>query len=69
MPADNEKDLQDVPDEVLQDLTIHFVSTMDEVLRLALVSPLTPASEGEEEELPPGGQQPDENIQPPPLTH
>jgi len=69
IPADNEKDLQDVPDEVLQDLTIHFVSTMDEVLRLALVSPLTPASEGEEEELPPGGQQPDENIQPPPLTH
>ncbi len=69
MPADNEKDLQDVPDEVLQDLTIHFVDTMDEVLRLALVSPLTPASEGEEEELPPGGQQPDENIQPPPLTH
>ena len=69
MPAENEKDLQDVPDEVLQDLTIHFVSTMDEVLRLALVSPLTPASEGEEEELPPGGQQPDENIQPPPLTH
>ena len=48
MPAENEKDLQDVPDEVLQDLTIHFVDTMDEVLRLALVSPLTPASEGDE---------------------
>ena len=69
MPAENEKDLQDVPDEVLQDLGIHFVNTMDEVLRLALVSPLTPASEGEEGELPPGGQQPDKNIQQPPLTH
>ena len=61
MPAENEKDLQDVPDEVLQDLTIHFVDTMDEVLRLALVSPLaSPASDDEEGELPPGGQQPDE---------
>ena len=67
MPADNEKDLQDVPEEVLEELTVHFVDTMDEVLRLALVSPLTPASEGDEGELPPGGQQPDD-IQPP-LTH
>jgi ATP-dependent Lon protease len=67
MPVDNEKDLQEVPEEVLQDLTIHFVDTMDEVLRIALVSPPTDASEGEEGELPPGGQQPDD-IQPP-LTH
>jgi len=67
MPADNEKDLQEVPEEVLQDLTIRFVDTMDEVLRIALVSPPTDASEGEEGELPPGGQQPDD-IQPP-LTH
>ena len=69
MPAENEKDLQDVPDEVLQDLTIHFVDTMDEVLRLALVSPLAPASDDEEGELPPGGQQPDGSVQQPPLTH
>jgi ATP-dependent Lon protease len=67
LPRENEKDLKDVPEEVLEDLTIHFVETMDEVLRIALVSPLTPLSEGEEGELPPGGQQPDE-IQPP-LTH
>ena len=69
MPSENEKDLQDVPDEVLQDLTIHFVDTMDEVLRLALVSPLAPASDDEEGELPPGGQQPDGSVQQPPLTH
>ena len=68
MPAENEKDLKDVPEEVLEDLTIHFVDTMDEVLRIALVSPLTPASEGEEGDLPPAGQKADENIQPP-LTH
>ena len=69
MPEENEKDLQDVPDEVLQDLTIHFVDTMDEVLRLALVSPLAPAPDDEEGELPPGGQPPDESVQQPPLTH
>ena len=69
MPAENEKDLQDVPDEVLKDLTIHFVDTMDEVLRLALVSPLAPAPDDQEGELPPSGQQPDESVQQPPLTH
>jgi ATP-dependent Lon protease len=67
IPAENEKDLKDVPEEVLEDLTIHFVETMDEVLRIALVSPPTPASDGEEGELPVGGQQKDD-IQPP-LTH
>jgi ATP-dependent Lon protease len=67
IPSDNEKDLQDVPEEVLEELTIHFVETMDEVLRIALVSPPAPAAEGEEGELPVGGQQQDD-IQPP-LTH
>ncbi len=68
MPQENEKDLKDVPEEVLEDLTIHFVDDMDEVLRIALVSPLTPLSDGEEGGLPPGGQQPDDSVQPP-LTH
>jgi ATP-dependent Lon protease len=68
MPAENEKDLKDVPEEVLEDLTVHFVDTMDEVLRIALVSPLTPASEDEEGDLPPAGQKADKNVQPP-LTH
>jgi ATP-dependent Lon protease len=67
IPADNEKDLQDVPEEVLEELTIHFVETMDEVLRIAMVSPPAPTAEGEEGELPVGGQQQDD-IQPP-LTH
>ena len=68
MPQENKKDLSDVPEEVLEDLTIHFVADMDEVLRIALVSPLTPLSDGEEGGLPPGGQQPDDSVQPP-LTH
>jgi ATP-dependent Lon protease len=36
MPASNEKDLRDVPDEVKKQITFTFVATMDEVLRLAL---------------------------------
>ena len=40
MPKDNKKDLEDVPKEVLKDLTFKFVSHMDEVLDLALVRPM-----------------------------
>ena len=36
MPHDNEKDLKEVPDEVLRDLEIIFVDHVDEVLPLAL---------------------------------
>src|SRR3954453_5768881 len=39
MPASNEKDLRDVPDEVKKQVTFTFVGTMDEVLRLALMKP------------------------------
>lgn len=37
LPADNRPDLKDMPKNVKDDLTIHFVETMDEVLRLALI--------------------------------
>lgn len=36
MSKDNEKDLADVPEEVLEDLTVHTVDMIDEVLELAL---------------------------------
>ena len=36
MPRDNEKDLKEVPDEVLKDLEIIFVEHVDEVLPHAL---------------------------------
>jgi ATP-dependent Lon protease len=39
MPASNEKDLRDVPDEVKKQVAFTFVATMDEVLRLALMQP------------------------------
>ena len=36
LPADNEKDLDDVPEAVREQLDIRFVATMDEVLAVAL---------------------------------
>jgi len=42
MPKDNEKDLADIPKNVLDGLSVHLVSTMDEVLAVALAGPLTP---------------------------
>ena len=42
IPKDNEKDLADIPKNVLDVLSIHMVSHMDEVLKIALDGPLTP---------------------------
>jgi len=36
LPADNEKDLPDIPDVVKNDMKLHFVKSMDEVLKIAL---------------------------------
>jgi ATP-dependent Lon protease len=36
LPRDNEKDLPDVPENIRQDMKLHFVESMDEVLRIAL---------------------------------
>ena len=67
LPDENEKDLKDIPEEILEDLEIHLVSSMDEVLKYALVSPLTPLPEEKEGRIPPSGQS-DEKIEPP-VTH
>ncbi len=42
IPSENEKDLADIPDNVKRGLEIIPASTVDEVLRRALASPLTP---------------------------
>jgi ATP-dependent Lon protease len=39
LPKRNEKDMEDVPEEVRRDLTIHYVDRAEEVLRLALPKP------------------------------
>jgi ATP-dependent Lon protease len=36
LPADNEKDLPDIPENVRGEMKLHFVNSMDEVLKLAL---------------------------------
>ena len=40
LPADNQKDLADLPENLKNAMKLHFVDSMDEVLRLALEAPL-----------------------------
>jgi ATP-dependent Lon protease len=49
LPKENEKDLEEIPAEVREQLQVHLVESMDEVLRLALFGELAwrPANEGE----------------------
>src|SRR6266849_6326270 len=41
LPKDNEKDLADIPKNVLDSLNVYMVQTMDEVLKIALAEPIT----------------------------
>jgi ATP-dependent Lon protease len=50
IPKENEKDLQDIPDNVKNELEIVPVGTVDEVLARALAGPLAPVEWHEEEE-------------------
>jgi ATP-dependent Lon protease len=43
LPKDNEKDLADVPKDVLDSMKVHLVESMEEVLRVALTGPLPAA--------------------------
>jgi ATP-dependent Lon protease len=49
LPRDNEKDLADIPQNVLDQMNVNLVDTMDQVLKTALAEPLPtvphPASE------------------------
>src|SRR5712691_7887440 len=38
LPLDNQKDLPDIPENIRKEMKLHFVNSMDEVLRLALES-------------------------------
>lgn len=51
VPKDNERELSEIPENVKRGLTIVPVSTVDEVLKKALVAELTPIEWDEEEEL------------------
>jgi ATP-dependent Lon protease len=52
IPKDNEKDLEDVPEEVRADMTVQFCETIDEVLALALED-ACPTDAGATDEAPP----------------
>ncbi|HVZ58884.1 MAG TPA: endopeptidase La [Patescibacteria group bacterium] len=51
LPKDNEKDLEEVPEEVLKDVKFKFVSQMDDVLELALAKPLKIKNKKEDEAI------------------
>jgi len=52
LPKDNEKDLAEVPENLRTAMKLHFVDTMDQVLQIALESPL-PASEPDAQPIAP----------------
>jgi ATP-dependent Lon protease len=60
IPSENEKDLAEIPDNVKRGLTIIPVSTADEVLKIALVKPLTRIDWIEPVEVDKPAAQPDE---------
>ena len=68
LPAENKRDLADLPDLIKKEMKLNWVEQMDEVLEIALVSrPLklaeeTPAALGETAALPIPPQTPAENI-------
>jgi len=45
LPKDNEKDLAEVPENLRTAMKMHFVDTMDQVLAIALESPLPKVEE------------------------
>jgi ATP-dependent Lon protease len=54
IPIENDADLEDVPDEVRKQLTFHAVSTLPEVLQIAMADELASEAAAVEEEVPAG---------------
>ena len=42
LPKKNEQDLEDVPEDLRNDMTVHFVTKIEEALRLALEDDIDP---------------------------
>jgi ATP-dependent Lon protease len=49
LPRENEKDLTEIPQNIQEQFSIHFVETMDEVLKVALESPVQVLEEAPED--------------------
>ncbi len=52
LPTGNERDLREVPDDVRENMTFHFVQRMDDVMKLALSEPTEPRLAISEESSP-----------------
>ena len=61
IPKENEKDLDEIPDNVKKDLKLIFVDNIDEVLKIALTKPLIPIEWDENEEINSSNELSDEN--------
>ena len=47
LPRDNEKDLPDIPRDILDEFSIHLVENMDDVLKIALTEKPVPLDDAE----------------------
>ena len=52
LPAENEKDLEDIPADVRDQMEFHLVETMDEVIKIAMEAPRPAAAAVEPEAKP-----------------
>jgi ATP-dependent Lon protease len=60
LPKENEKDLKDLPEDIVEALTVKFVETMDEVLQAALEKMPAPRQVSEMSEI--NDIRPNENV-------
>ncbi len=60
LPKENEKDLQDIPSDILEVLSVNFVETMDEVLQIALERQPVPRQVSQMSEI--EGTRPNESV-------
>jgi ATP-dependent Lon protease len=65
IPADNEKDLADIPAKIRAEMTFTPVETMDDVLRLALLEPTTTETPEQPPQVAAGQREP---VPPPPVV-
>ena len=61
IPRDNEKDLADIPKKIKEEIKIILVSTVDDVLKNALIKELKPVNWVEVDTLPKSGK--DDKVQ------
>jgi len=79
LPLDNKSDLKDLPKNLVQDMKIHLVENMDEVLKLVLTRDLPPRKPARAAKAPSrrsaappaarDGEEKGESPEEPPLTH